>query len=146
VILKASERLRPVHWQKADNVYIPPRVHNCDCVVLVRLQVYLAVLASAVAVWCCSLLCFAPTPVMSMFAGPNAVQTPQEVYEQLSAEGYRVRYYRVPLTDGATPKVQDAFKVTHLRDCCPYLPNLVCSLHTTELWPSAELSHDSAPV
>lgn len=34
------------------------------------------------------------------------MQTPQEVYEQLAAEGYRVKYYRVPLTDGTTPKVR----------------------------------------
>jgi len=33
------------------------------------------------------------------------VQTPQEVYDQLAREGYRVKYYRVPLTDGTTPKV-----------------------------------------
>lgn len=40
-------------------------------------------------------------------AGPGSVQTPQEVYEQLAAEGYRVKYYRVPLTDGTTPKERD---------------------------------------
>lgn len=34
------------------------------------------------------------------------MQTPQEVYEQLEREGYRVKYYRVPLTDGTTPKVR----------------------------------------
>ena len=33
------------------------------------------------------------------------MQTPQEVYDQLAREGYRVKYYRVPLTDGTTPKV-----------------------------------------
>lgn len=55
-----------------------------------------------------------------MYAGPNAVQTPQEVYEQLSAEGYRVRYYRVPLTDGATPKVQ------YILNCDVIATPLIC--------------------
>ena len=38
-------------------------------------------------------------------AGPASVQTPEEVYEALTRDGYRVDYYRVPLTDGTAPKV-----------------------------------------
>ena len=38
-------------------------------------------------------------------AGPASVQTPEEVYQALARDGYRVDYYRVPLTDGTAPKV-----------------------------------------
>ncbi|KAL3150044.1 hypothetical protein ABBQ38_013395 [Trebouxia sp. C0009 RCD-2024] len=37
-------------------------------------------------------------------AGPESVQTPREVYDELKKEGYRVQYYRLPLTDGEAPK------------------------------------------
>ncbi len=33
------------------------------------------------------------------------VQTPLDVYDSLVKEGYRVDYFRVPLTDGRAPKV-----------------------------------------
>ena len=36
------------------------------------------------------------------------MQTPEEVYESLAREGYRVDYFRVPLTDGTAPKVRKA--------------------------------------
>lgn len=38
------------------------------------------------------------------------MQTPEEVYQALAREGYRVDYYRVPLTDGTAPKVGPAAK------------------------------------
>ena len=37
-------------------------------------------------------------------AGPDDVQTPREVYEALSAVGYKVEYHRVPITDGSSPR------------------------------------------
>ncbi|KAF6255732.1 inositol hexakisphosphate-domain-containing protein [Scenedesmus sp. NREL 46B-D3] len=40
-------------------------------------------------------------------AGPGAVQTPAEVYAALAAEGLRVRYLRVPVTDGKAPSAGD---------------------------------------
>ncbi|KAL4440251.1 hypothetical protein ABPG75_003252 [Micractinium tetrahymenae] len=39
--------------------------------------------------------------------GPEAVQTPKQVYDSLMAEGYRVTYMRIPLTDGACPLARD---------------------------------------
>lgn len=39
--------------------------------------------------------------------GPGSVQTPLEVYENLQAEGYNVRYERVPVTDEKSPKERD---------------------------------------
>lgn len=45
---------------------------------------------------------------MSVSAGPASVQTPEEVYDALRRQGYRVTYYRVPLTDGTAPKVLQA--------------------------------------
>ncbi|PSC67685.1 paladin isoform X1 [Micractinium conductrix] len=39
--------------------------------------------------------------------GPDAVQTPKQVYEALVGEGYRVTYVRIPLTDGACPLARD---------------------------------------
>lgn len=44
---------------------------------------------------------FEPVP------GPEAVQTPRQVYEALQAEGYRVHYVRVPLTHGVAPRARD---------------------------------------
>ncbi len=43
--------------------------------------------------------------IVTARAGPSVVQTPLDVYESLVREGYRVNYYRVPLTDGRAPKV-----------------------------------------
>jgi hypothetical protein len=40
-------------------------------------------------------------------AGPDAVQTPAEVYAALAAEGLGVRYLRVPVTDGKAPSAGD---------------------------------------
>ena len=50
-------------------------------------------------------------------ADPQAVQTPKEVYQALKAEGYRVDYHRVPLTDGVAPG-EAAFDMffEHLKD------------------------------
>ena len=50
-------------------------------------------------------------------ADPQAVQTPKEVYQALKAEGYRVNYHRVPLTDGVAPG-EAAFDMffEHLKD------------------------------
>lgn len=39
--------------------------------------------------------------------GPDAVQTPAEVYAMLSREGLAVRYLRVPVTDGKAPQPCD---------------------------------------
>ena len=39
--------------------------------------------------------------------GSGAVQTPLEVYQCLKAEGFRVEYARVPITDGKAPKSSD---------------------------------------
>lgn len=33
------------------------------------------------------------------------MRTPREVYDALRAEGYKVNYYRVPITDGASPSI-----------------------------------------
>jgi hypothetical protein len=40
-------------------------------------------------------------------ASPDAVQTPAEVYRTLRAEGHRVQYVRVPVTDGRAPAPED---------------------------------------
>jgi hypothetical protein len=41
-------------------------------------------------------------------SGPDAVQTPAEVYGALAAvEGLGVRYLRVPVTDGKAPQAGD---------------------------------------
>lgn len=50
-------------------------------------------------------------------AGPESVQTPRQVYDQLRQEGYRVQYYRLPLTDGEAPKetIFDVF-YDHVKD------------------------------
>jgi hypothetical protein len=39
--------------------------------------------------------------------GPDAVQTPAEVYAALAQEGLAVRYLRVPVTDGKAPQPCD---------------------------------------
>lgn len=39
--------------------------------------------------------------------GPDAVQTPAEVYAMLAREGLAVRYLRVPVTDGKAPQPCD---------------------------------------
>lgn len=39
--------------------------------------------------------------------GPDAVQTPAEVYNMLAREGLAVRYLRVPVTDGKAPQPCD---------------------------------------
>ena len=40
--------------------------------------------------------------------GPSGdVQTPREVYEDLQSRGYRVRYFRIPVTDERSPKAVD---------------------------------------
>jgi hypothetical protein len=39
--------------------------------------------------------------------GPDAVQTPAEVYASLAREGLAVRYLRVPVTDGKAPQPCD---------------------------------------
>jgi len=41
---------------------------------------------------------------ISMNVGSEDVQTPKEVYEALAAQGYRVQYHRVPITDGSSPR------------------------------------------
>ena len=53
----------------------------------------------------------------SCVAGPESVQTPRQVYDQLRREGYRVQYYRLPLTDGEAPKetIFDVF-YNHVKD------------------------------
>ena len=45
------------------------------------------------------------------------MQTPRQVYDQLRKEGYRVQYYRLPLTDGEAPKetIFDVF-YNHVKD------------------------------
>eukprot|EP00899_Mesostigma_viride_P028287 jgi/Mesvir1/8643/Mv02588-RA.1 len=53
----------------------------------------------------------------------NAVQTPQEVYASLVAEGYPVDYCRVPVTDEKAPKERDFDAlVDRLRDRDPHMP------------------------
>ena len=37
----------------------------------------------------------------------NSVQTPQDVYRCLEAEGFPIKYARVPITDGKAPKSSD---------------------------------------
>lgn len=32
------------------------------------------------------------------------MQTPREVYEALAAAGYHVNYFRIPITDGSSPR------------------------------------------
>lgn len=39
--------------------------------------------------------------------GPDAVQTPAEVYAALAGEGLGVHYLRVPVTDGKAPSAGD---------------------------------------
>ena len=48
------------------------------------------------------------------------MQTPREVYDRLKKEGYRVQYYRLPLTDGEAPKerIFDVF-YHHVKDVPP---------------------------
>ena len=48
------------------------------------------------------------------------MQTPREVYDELKKEGYRVQYYRLPLTDGEAPKevIFDVF-YSHVKDVPP---------------------------
>jgi protein-tyrosine phosphatase len=55
-----------------------------------------------------------------VLAGSESVQTPREVYDQLRSEGYRVEYYRLPLTDGEAPKerIFDVF-YDHVKDVHP---------------------------
>ena len=55
-----------------------------------------------------------------MLAGSESVQTPREVYDRLKKEGYRVQYYRLPLTDGEAPKerIFDVF-YHHVKDVPP---------------------------
>lgn len=52
--------------------------------------------------------------------GPESVQTPREVYDELKKEGYRVQYYRLPLTDGEAPKetIFDVF-YSHVKNVPP---------------------------
>eukprot|EP00850_Spirogloea_muscicola_P002322 SM000009S23451 [mRNA] locus=s9:35424:44183:- [translate_table: standard] len=45
--------------------------------------------------------------------GPDSVQTPLEVYESLQAEGYKVDYERVPVTDEKSPKERDFDLLVH---------------------------------
>jgi hypothetical protein len=40
-------------------------------------------------------------------ASADAVQTPAEVYRGLRAEGHRVQYFRIPVTDGRAPAPED---------------------------------------
>ena len=35
---------------------------------------------------------------------PGDVQTPREVYAALAKEGFKVDYYRIPITDGSSPR------------------------------------------
>ncbi len=37
--------------------------------------------------------------------GPDDVLTPAEVYANLTSEGFAVKYFRVPVTDGTSPSV-----------------------------------------
>eukprot|EP00803_Ostreobium_quekettii_P003854 evm.model.scf_787.5 EVM.evm.TU.scf_787.5 scf_787:45503-61553(+) len=61
--------------------------------------------------------------VWERVGGAEAVQTPAEVYSTLQAEGFLVRYYRVPVTDGTPPRPEDVDAlVEHLRDCGPSAP------------------------
>lgn len=55
-----------------------------------------------------------------LLPGPESVQTPREVYDELKKEGYRVQYYRLPLTDGEAPKegIFDVF-YSHVKDVPP---------------------------
>ena len=55
-----------------------------------------------------------------LLTGPESVQTPREVYDELKKEGYRVQYYRLPLTDGEAPKesIFDVF-YSHVKDVPP---------------------------
>ena len=42
-----------------------------------------------------------------LVVAPEAVKTPREVYDQLAAEGFNVRYLRVPITHTRAPKGRD---------------------------------------
>jgi hypothetical protein len=37
----------------------------------------------------------------------NVIQTPLEVFKSLEADGYPIKYARVPITDGKAPKSSD---------------------------------------
>jgi Inositol hexakisphosphate len=98
-----------------------------------------------------SLCCiYALTVCLVSSAGPNAVQTPQEVYEQLSEEGYRVRYYRVPLTDGATPKVRHILRIASAtqRNISLYAANLAKPLvqHQSHTLPPPHMKRGVATI
>lgn len=56
----------------------------------------------------------------TLLTGPESVQTPREVYDELKKEGYRVQYYRLPLTDGEAPKetIFDVF-YSHVKNVPP---------------------------
>lgn len=43
--------------------------------------------------------------------GPDDVLTPAEVYANLTSEGFAVKYFRVPVTDGTSPSVGDPWVV-----------------------------------
>ena len=62
-----------------------------------------------------------------MRAGSEDVQTPREVYEALAAQGYRVQYHRVPITDGSSPResIFDQFyqAILHTRRADPVVFN-----------------------
>lgn len=45
----------------------------------------------------------------------ESVKVPSEIYQDLCREGFRVHYWRVPVTDGTTPEVRAA--------SCPDLPS-----------------------
>ena len=68
----------------------------------------------------CLPFCQAASFFLHVLAGPESVQTPREVYDQLKKEGYRVKYYRLPLTDGEAPKetIFDVF-YEHVKDVHP---------------------------
>ena len=38
---------------------------------------------------------------------PDAIQTPLEVFKSLEADGFPIKYARVPITDGKAPKSSD---------------------------------------
>ena len=61
------------------------------------------------------------------------MQTPEEVYEALRRQGYRVMYYRVPLTDGTAPKVRPSLVP------CALTPQAICPSICQEQSQSAKL-------
>ena len=69
--------------------------------------------------------------VLEPVGGPDAVQTPRQVYEMLQAEGFRVQYVRVPLTDGTAPKPRDfdSFYSSAGATRCSPPPAFMGSLH-----------------